>query len=652
MTDKAEFNIYNAQWEKQPKKKEEWEDKQVLLLKIQDRFTKMKSEREPFEAERDYIDAQVNSKSFYDNDWRLIVNCAVEQNLLEIHKGRTSGKLNFDVTSVWVVPDNEEEKSAKYVLNEFLDRENRWAEYETREYDRGKYGTAFFANFMQMNRVKNYIYSKKTIEDEIGNWYYDKAMIETFTEKWKFMPRNRPIRQVYIDDWAVRQSKKERIKDIILVETVDFDEFKIRFNDKKLFDIEWVEALTTNDAEYWVISTKDKVVLWYYYDIINKDYAIIANKEKKVYSNKYTGDELPISIAPYRFRSDCIYGYGLPRIVRNSKRYKNMIMQAMVDGSILASRVALIMGNTDFVDGDPQMNQLVNTWRTTGDSSQVQPMNLSNNLNYLTNVLGIIEQEIRTDSGIDPNAMFEAPAQQLWTVEIIEENKAIRFKAIDQCRDLAIDDSFTQSLNNIVKYAPALLRETEEVEWVTTTKSRPLIKVPNIKVVMKDGKRYFEEDYGNYWTFELKPRTKTWDLLCRVVTPSSLNNNSIALSKNRNKEFMTTLGQLALVYGPQEITKVAPFDEVRRMTKQDYGYGDKLQPQTNLDINKKKQLDAIEQIKAFTGLTLNPQQDVQANPAEQVWQAPQWQPWTAAAAGQIWWGQAAISPNPESKLWF
>jgi hypothetical protein len=90
-----------------------------------------------------------------------------------------------------------------------------------------------------------------------------------------------------------------------------------------------------------------------------------------------------------------------------------MIMQAMVDGSILASRVALIMGNTDFVDGDPQMNQLVNTWRTTGDSSQVQPMNLSNNLNYLTNVLGIIEQEIRTDSGIDPNAMFESPAKQL-----------------------------------------------------------------------------------------------------------------------------------------------------------------------------------------------------------------------------------------------
>lgn len=69
----------------------------------------------------------------------------------------------------------------------------------------------------------------------------------------------------------------------------------------------------------------------YYYDIVNKDYAIIANKEKLVYKNKYTGDELPIAIAQFRFRSDCIYGYGLPRIVRSDKRYLDMIKQSMVD---------------------------------------------------------------------------------------------------------------------------------------------------------------------------------------------------------------------------------------------------------------------------------------------------------------------------------
>jgi hypothetical protein len=98
MTDKVEFNIYNAKGITKPKENEE--DKKDFLIHLKTRFAKMKSEREPFEAEWDYIDAQVNSKSFYDNDGRLIVNCAVEQNLLEIHKGRTSGKLNFDVMTI------------------------------------------------------------------------------------------------------------------------------------------------------------------------------------------------------------------------------------------------------------------------------------------------------------------------------------------------------------------------------------------------------------------------------------------------------------------------------------------------------------------------------------------------------------------------
>ena len=110
------------------------------------------------------------------------------------------------------------------------------------------------------------------------------------------------------------------------------------------------------------------------------------------------------------------------------------------------------------------MGNLVNTWRTTGDATQVQPLNMSNNLNYLTSVLATIENEIRTDTGIDPQAMFEAPAQQLGTVEIIEENKAIRYKAVDQSRDLAIDDAFTMALNNILEYGPILMREYEEID--------------------------------------------------------------------------------------------------------------------------------------------------------------------------------------------
>lgn len=72
--------------------------------------------------------------------------------------------------------------------------------------------------------------------------------------------------------------------------------------------------------------------------------------------------------------------------------------------------------------------------------------------------------EIRMNTGMDMRAPFEAPAQQLGTVEIMEENKAIRYKAVDESRDLAIDRAFTHALNNICKYAPALLRKVEEID--------------------------------------------------------------------------------------------------------------------------------------------------------------------------------------------
>lgn len=48
--------------------------------------------------------------------------------------------------------------------------------------------------------------------------------------------------------------------------------------------------------------------------------------------------------------------------------------------------------------------------------------------------------------------------------------------------------------------------------------------------------------------FELKPKTVTGDLIVRIVTPSSLNNNSIALAKNRFNEYVLNLEKLAQIY--------------------------------------------------------------------------------------------------------
>lgn len=216
---------------------DEMSEADPIIAHVNTRAQKMISARAPFVIEWDYIDKQVNSKSFYDNDGRLIVNCAVEQSLLEFHSGRVSQKLNYDVTSVGIQPDNMEEKAGKYVLANTLERDNWWQEDKIWEYDRGKYGTAFLVTFPEMNIVKD-INTVPGDVDEDGAGYFSTKTVATYSERWKFAPRNWPIRQVLLDDRAIWQSKLEKVRDMILIETITLDELKMRFRDEKLFNIE------------------------------------------------------------------------------------------------------------------------------------------------------------------------------------------------------------------------------------------------------------------------------------------------------------------------------------------------------------------------------------------------------------------------------
>lgn len=67
----------------------------------------------------------------------------------------------------------------------------------------------------------------------------------------------------------------------------------------------------------------------------------------------------------------------------------------------------------------------------------------------------------------------------------------------------------------------------------------------------------------------------------------------------------------------------APFDEAWRMAKQAYGYGDDMEPKTNLEINKAKQLDQIKAIQTLVGLNSNLNENVQTSQPGQIQQTPQ-----------------------------
>ena len=79
-------------------------------------------------------------------------------------------------------------------------------------------------------------------------------------------------------------------------------------------------------------------------------------------------------------------------------------------------------------------------------------------------VINQLKEDIRTNTGIDMNSVFEPPAQQLGTVEIIEENKTIRNKSIDELLDFTYDTAFTKTLNNIAVFAPVLMQSKKQIK--------------------------------------------------------------------------------------------------------------------------------------------------------------------------------------------
>jgi hypothetical protein len=71
----------------------------------------------------------------------------------------------------------------------------------------------------------------------------------------------------------------------------------------------------------------------------------------------------------------------------------------------------------------------------------------------------MIDREIATDSGINPNEQFEAPTDKLGIMEIMEANKSVRNRSVDENYNIGIDEALTMMLDRIKQFAPALLSE-------------------------------------------------------------------------------------------------------------------------------------------------------------------------------------------------
>lgn len=653
---------------------EGWGDSEWLTY-FQQRLNDMRSKKQPFIQDWKQYENQNNAISFYDNEGNLNVNIPLEKTLKEIYMGRTEWKIAFDI-----IPDGQanvdELQPTKYALNFFMDgndKDNFWKENRLIRDYKATYGTA--PVFTGMRCYKDYNYNLKkefdgkdmTSAELLNEKNYEKTTHET----WFFFPQAIHPMDFYVDDAAYGQPDVQYALDCIRKEKISKLEFKMRYADNSAFtNVDDVVAGLDRDPK----NDKDKsvgqneIVLHHYYHRILKKYIIVANENKIIFNGLYLYNDgkLPFEMIHHYFRSDRIWGEGIHERVAYLKAYKSEIFQDILSGAAMSSGIHLVVGNDDQIGQDWSVGwRGVNLWRTTGWADQVTPMNTSPNLGYFIQVLDLLDKQAAVDSGINPNEQFDPGSDKVGIVEVMEANKSIRNRAVDENYNIGLDSILTMMLSRIRQFAPALLKEDVlDSEGKVLKSIFPMIKIDDHEVgIDEKWQTTFTENIGKYGYFELKPEIVKW-VGVKVTTPST---NSLLPIFERQKikdylENITELANLAQMDPSGEaITKLLSFfnlDEVIWWISDTYGYD------TNgLKSNTEKDKISAEVAKKLTNLqnilSIQPQNETttpqapsatqdgstsipEASPtmwmpwADQMTWAPMWQAPTGAEWSTLW----------------
>lgn len=565
------------------------------------RIDEMLSESDKFHEEWDTCDLQYEANTYEDVYGNLHVNTPLEQNLIEMDLGRTAGLPLFDVQPDWYRADIQKLETAKYVLNYFLDKEKRYREYRLWKMNKAKYWTAIFFTGISIDIEIVPEYWDAVHDDNYTAFFDHKSTVDKTKVNRSFTPKDVPVRLFLFDESAMRQSDFSKVEDCVMMEIISKKKLLQRYEDNKYFDRDQLDSLTewmTWVTEYGIESTKPVIILYHYFNKITKEYAIRANKKEELFEWKllYPDGKLPFTLCQHYPNNACMYWIGICRKVRTEKAYTNNMRQYILDGAkIWSGKILALWNSWEPLDGD----LMVNPWgmtiaRFTNSVSDIREINTNVDLNWPLAVLDQLEKQTRANTGIDINAVFEPPADQLGTVEIIEENKQIRNKSTDELLDFAIDDALTKLLNNIAEFAPRLLKSTVQIKnkkWkvIKTTYEYPKLQLPNVKIVKNKKNTYIEKSMWEYGYLDFTPETLQGWLCVRVVTWTTANTKMKIIEKNKTNEFISKYVELAQVLWAEALEEKFPIDQVLEKRKISYEMDDKkLVADTTKDIIRKK----------------------------------------------------------------
>jgi len=596
------------------------------------------------EAFRDEADEQFTALSVYDAYGSLKVNIPLEQDLIDTYEGRASGKIEFDVQPNGKQANVDELQPAEYALEYYLE----WWNYNgTGFYDeapiirrsKARYGTAFtmihLDNITELKyKIKDGV-NIKTIWDLEDMKNYEPYLLDLR----ELYPKLIPIRSVFIDEKALSQTQIQKAEDMIIEKSMSLEKIMFMRGNKDWYDnIDKLQEESEHDSHK---QNKDSFSKWqtnirFYYNDLTKDYIVYATWPQVIIHHSkmlYNHGRLPVESCQHYTDENCLYGIGLPRKIKYLKWYKSEILQAILNNAAMSSGLNFIIWNDGEIEDWNLGGDWINVWRTSTGAENVKPIQPQINT-WLIAILNILDDLVVQDTGENVRASIDAQSDKVGIVEVMEENKAVRHKSVDENWNLYLDRALTLMLSNIAQFAPALFSQTITVDqnWKKVERIEfPLIRVKNAEVKKKWNKIEVvkKDSYGKFGYFELKMDTIPVWLGVKIVTASSHNSLPLIRKDNFDKWLSNKLKLMDVAAmdqsgkAMQQLLDSIDMTEVNEWMNDVYWFEDKLKSSTWKDKIKKANLEKVEILR------------------EKMWllEANQWQD------GQIPWATGAMPPK-------
>lgn len=587
---------------------------------------------EKFWDEADNQFTALTVRDIYNN---LKVNIPLEQDLIDTYEGRAAWKIPIDIQPNGKQANVDELQPAQYAVEYYLegwDNNNNgfYNEAPTIRRQKARYGTEFTLTGLENTSELMYKIKDNAIINDAWDLENPDNYESYIKDSYEFFPKHINIRSVFIDEKALWQPNVQKANDMFIEMSVSLDKIMFERGNKKWYnDIDKLGENTQNEytKKNKLEFAKNQTIIRWYFNKLSKDYVIYAPNEKVIIHKSkmlYNHGLLPIDAVQHYSDETCLYGIGIPRKVKYLKAYKSEILQAILDNAAMGSGLNFIIWNDGKIENRNLGWEWVNVRRSSEWAENIKQMQPQMN-SWLVSILQVLDDLVIQDTGENVRASIDANSDKVGIVEIMEENKAIRHKSVDENWNIYLDNALTKMLSNIVQFVPTLLSRVVEIEQgeETITKIQyPFIKIENAKVTQttKWIKIDKEDNYGKLWYFEFKPWIIPYGLWVKVVTPSTVSTLPMIKKDAITKwiDGKLKMAQIAVLDTSgkmmEQLRSSVNMEELNQWINDVYGFEDKLKSMTGKDkikeLNLKKAKLLQEKLSIWTNLIPQQQQNV------------------------------------------